>query len=690
MADPLDVFLELARVPIYASAQFQSKNVLRVLSRFRDFDRDCYRASTTTYVVAGDAVFSTFAPDSSNIVLSTVSPSGKRLAAFREANEAGATKRFVEIWVDNKLEASLEVTKLHEAFYNDDIFSLVSFSPEEDVLVYTAEDKASDDKGIKYDFVPPLGEGYPGKKSPGLYLFKWGTGKPSAKALRPTSSLVGPLLFTQPVFSSKDQLLVIGYAYTEDHKLLGVKHCPNRIAGVYSISLPPEISKDESDIQCSFAGLTSPDISCRCPRVLHTNGASSLLVYIANSVGGPHASCSTLHVVELATGKAVATVSVVEDPKDGEFPGLYTVTLPADPFLVVDGEAYVVSNSVWRSRSTVILVRLKDGNVTELTSDDGKLYSWMVLATDGGSQLTCTRSSLTSPPELLLGRIGSDLQANWTTILKSTLSVELQTRVASLDLSVIPVKDRYPTETIVLRGKDKQTPLPSVNLIHGGPHGSSTTAFSPVGIALALEGYVVSAPNYTGSVGYGDKYVRKLLGNIGDIEVKDCLQAALLLKHMGIAGDELFLSGGSHGGFILAHLLGQYPVTFKAASIGNPVIHLGDVSGTDIPDWYYEESGFKYTPTSLVTPDMYAKLYKMSPINYVDQVSSDVPILLNIGEKDARVANAQGKAYYHALKGRKKDIKMLTFKEDNHSLDSVEASRAVFKATRELFARARK
>lgn len=93
--------------------------VVRVTSRIPDFDRNRYRTSTSTYVVDGDNVFPTFAADTPEIVLSTVSESGRRLAVFREVTESGSTKRFVEIWAGNTLEASQEVTKTHGAFYTD-------------------------------------------------------------------------------------------------------------------------------------------------------------------------------------------------------------------------------------------------------------------------------------------------------------------------------------------------------------------------------------------------------------------------------------------------------------------------------------------------------------------------------------------------------------------------------------------
>lgn len=44
--------------------------------------------------------------------------------------------------------------------------------------------------------------------------------------------------------------------------------------------------------------------------------------------------------------------------------------------------------------------------------------------------------------------------------------------------------------------------------------------------------------------------------------------------------------GGSHGGFLTAHLAGQHPAAFKAAVLRNPVCDLElMVHVTDIPDW---------------------------------------------------------------------------------------------------------
>lgn len=57
--------------------------------------------------------------------------------------------------------------------------------------------------------------------------------------------------------------------------------------------------------------------------------------------------------------------------------------------------------------------------------------------------------------------------------------------------------------------------------------------------------------------------------------------------------------GGSHGGFLAGHLLGQHPSSFAGAVMRNPVLDLSVmVHLSDIPDWCYIEAwGCQVPPT---------------------------------------------------------------------------------------------
>ena len=58
-------------------------------------------------------------------------------------------------------------------------------------------------------------------------------------------------------------------------------------------------------------------------------------------------------------------------------------------------------------------------------------------------------------------------------------------------------------------------------------------------------------PNYTGSLGFGDKYVQKLVGQIGTLDIADCIATVEELVKRGISDSERQLVvGSSHGGFI--------------------------------------------------------------------------------------------------------------------------------------------
>lgn len=149
----------------------------------------------------------------------------------------------------------------------------------------------------------------------------------------------------------------------------------------------------------------------------------------------------------------------------------------------------------------------------------------------------------------------------------------MRTALSVVQSSIVPIVGRGRTETIVVGPADSGPTPPCILFPHGGPHGGTTTAFNPSVASLALEGCMsigccgcvdishrltdtISQPNYSGSIGFGENFVRSLLGHCGSLDVKDCVAAMKRLVSLGISVEgpgKQFVMGGSHGGFLASH-----------------------------------------------------------------------------------------------------------------------------------------
>ena len=71
------------------------------------------------------------------------------------------------------------------------------------------------------------------------------------------------------------------------------------------------------------------------------------------------------------------------------------------------------------------------------------------------------------------------------------------------------------------------------------------------------------------SLGFGQTSVDSLTNHSGTNDVQDCQQAVedCLAQFQNLNKEKLLLYGGSHGGYLVLHLAGQYPDTYKVTNI---------------------------------------------------------------------------------------------------------------------------
>ncbi|PFH52427.1 hypothetical protein AMATHDRAFT_74219 [Amanita thiersii Skay4041] len=724
------MYTQLAEIAQPTSAEFTSPQSIRLTFSKRDHTRNLKRnLSKSVLITTPTEPVSTGYEDNDDIVLSLVSPTLSLRAILRETNKSTPNaRRFVEIWLGDRLVVCKDVTNVHSKFYSDEFVSSICFSPDDSSLLYIAElnppEAGSTDTFAKFRYTPHFGEGLPNLKRPAIFILTWSASEPAQSEVAHLYQLsidtqyAEPVHFGQAIFSktSPTTLYATGYEQSPDGRLLGIKYCFNRPFGIWRIQVDLPSAQAQTDgnnsttatvVRCTAEKLTSSDLSCRSPRTYINQNKEESLLYLSCPSGGPHASTSTLHI-----SSPPATLIPPTDAT-ASFPGLYAPFTLARSCILSHptwDSPKLITHSTWGSRFTLALVSLSSPiTVANLTPLDLSHFSYTLLTTNSHTSFVCVRSSPSTPYQVLLGSIdpAQPFSVSFMKIHEPTLPPFLAKSIASLTTRVLSVPNCEPVETILIhpprdaKKTESDDPPPLILIPHGGPHSTSTTEFNPLQAALALSGYTLALPNYHGTPGFGESFVRSLIGKCGTLDVNDCIQALRHLFDQRIALSDprkTFLLGGSHGGFLAAHLIGQFPGVFGAAVMRNPVVSGGDTTGSDIPDWYFAEFGLERrgsegpildaqpTTTSAVrtvTPTVYNSLYNASPTQYVHGITT--PVLLFVGSADLRVSPTQGMGYYHLLKGAGKKVEMLIFEGEGHPLEGVEAAKVGCEAIMDWF-----
>lgn len=189
---------------------------------------------------------------------------------------------------------------------------------------------------------------------------------------------------------------------------------------------------------------------------------------------------------------------------------------------------------------------------------------------------------------------------------------------------------------------------PLVTITHGGPQASArfgtwfASNYLPV---LAGQGYMVLLPNHRGGTGYGDRFMRDMVGRYFRNAHHDVMDGIDAMIDRGLADpDKLITMGWSAGGHMVNKLI-THTDRFKVAS-----------SGAGASDWLsmHGESDSRFarqfifggTPWQREAPR--SRYTQDSPLRHAWRVTT--PTVFFVGENDRRVPPTQSILMYRGVR----------------------------------------
>lgn len=201
--------------------------------------------------------------------------------------------------------------------------------------------------------------------------------------------------------------------------------------------------------------------------------------------------------------------------------------------------------------------------------------------------------------------------------------------------------DGMPLEGWYLVQANRTGPQPTVLFVHGGPYLSTGHVFRFDLHLLAANGYAVVFANFRGSAGYGEPFVRAIMGDWGSRGFPDHMATADAAIGRGLADPtRLGVWGASHGGFATCWIVG-HTTRFRAAVAESAVTNFASLYYLcDAPDIFSNELGGR--PDEI--PDVYRS---RSPLTYA--MHCRTPTLMLHGQADDRCPIAEAEQFYRAL-----------------------------------------
>ncbi|MCX6615297.1 MAG: prolyl oligopeptidase family serine peptidase [Acidobacteria bacterium] len=231
-----------------------------------------------------------------------------------------------------------------------------------------------------------------------------------------------------------------------------------------------------------------------------------------------------------------------------------------------------------------------------------------------------------------------------------------------------------PAYTFIPRKMDRSRNHPLLMLVHGGVHANFSSGSANIVRELMEQNYVVLAPEYRGSTGYGGEFYRQI--DYGGLENEDVYAARnWAVETYGFVDPKrVGILGWSHGGMITLMNIFAHPEAYAVAYAGVPVSDLVARMGYKGDDYRRIFSAPYHIGKD--AEQNVAEYRRRSPVWNAQKLRTPLLIHTNTNDEDVNVLEVE--ALIRALKaeGKKFEYKVYENAPGGHAFNRLDTKLA--------------
>lgn len=222
---------------------------------------------------------------------------------------------------------------------------------------------------------------------------------------------------------------------------------------------------------------------------------------------------------------------------------------------------------------------------------------------------------------------------------------------------------------------------PLLVFVHGGVHGDFDTSNAHIVRELIEQGYVIVAPEYRGSTGYGAGFYNQI--DYGGAEIDDTYAARnWAVEHLPMVDPErVGIIGWSHGGYHALFNIFNWPDAYKVAYAGVPVSDLVQRMG-------YKSQGYRDIFAGFIgkqAEDNPMEYRRRSPVFHVEKLKTPLLVHTTTNDEDVNVMEVQHLVAALKAAGKTFEYKVYQDAPGGHAFNRLDTTLAK-ESRREIYA----